>query len=296
MADPNNDFSNTVPYLFALAAKLEGEGQYNNAKLVRGAAESISRRTAYKIKLPTDTSELANKLHQAIAVISNFDVSSDLTEALKRGADAMAEGRLPLFDETPHPYVCRTCGHLVLNEPSEKCLLCNARPQTFKRFLPVYWLDALDPFDALRRLRQTPEDVAALLEGLTEEDMNQVPKDGGWNIRNVVSHLRDAQGVMEFRINLMIEQDNPKLESKAVFEWAAREEERPPTTDEIYKTYLDSRQEVLTRLENLPLKDWWRTGEHEEFGTLTIKQQVSYFTSHELTHFPQIEALINRPK
>ena len=64
------------------------------------------------------------------------------------------------------------------------------------------------------------------MEGLTEEDMNQVPEDGGWNIRNAVSHLRDAQGVMEFRINLMIDQDNPKLESKSVFEWAAREEER----------------------------------------------------------------------
>ena len=123
--------------------------------------------------------------------------------------------------ETPHPYVCRTCGHLVLKEPSVNCPVCNARPQTFKKFLPVYWLDALDPFDVLERLRQTPQGAAALMEGLTEGDMNQVPEDGGWNIRNAVSHLRDAQGVMEFRINLMIDQDNPKLESKAVFEWAA---------------------------------------------------------------------------
>jgi hypothetical protein len=95
--------------------------------------------------------------------------------------------------------------------------------------------------------------------------MNLVPENGGWNIRNAVSHLRDAQGVMEFRIQLMIEQDNPRLESKAVFEWAADEKS---------------------------LKDWWRTGEHEEFGTLTIMQQVSYFATHEITHFPQIEALI----
>jgi hypothetical protein len=94
----------------------------------------------------------------------------------------------------------------------------------------------------------------------------------------------------------MIDQDNPKLESKAVFEWAAREEDRPPTTEEIYKTYYDSRQKVLTKLESLPLRNWWRTGEHEEFGTLTIKQQASYFASHEVTHFPQIESLINHLK
>jgi hypothetical protein len=263
---------------------------------VRSAAEAISRRAAFNIKLPSGKSALADELYKAIDVVSNFDVSSDLTDALKLGADAMVEERLPLINETPHPYVCRTCGHLVLKEPSVNCPVCNARPQTFKRFLPVYWLDALDPFDVLERLRQTPQDVAALMEGLTEEDMNQVPEDGGWNIRNAVSHLRDAQGVMEFRINLMIDQDHPKLESKAVFEWAAREEERPPTTEEIFKTYYDSRQKVLTKLENLPLRDWWRTGEHEEFGTLTIKQQASYFASHEITHFPQIESLINHLK
>jgi len=296
MANQKDDSNNTIPYLFALAARLEGEGQYNNAKLARSAAEAISRRAAFNIKLPSGKSTLADELYKAIDVVSNFDVSSDLTDALKLGADAMVEARLPLIDETPHPYICRTCGHLVLKEPSVNCPVCNARPQTFKRFLPVYWLDALDPFDVLERLRQTPQDVAALMEGLTEEDMNQVPEDGGWNIRNAVSHLRDAQGVMEFRINLMIDQDNPKLESKAVFEWAAREEERPPTTEEIFKTYYESRQKVLTKLENLHLRDWWRTGEHEEFGTLTIKQQASYFASHEITHFPQIESLINHLK
>jgi len=44
----------------------------------------------------------------------------------------------------------------------------------------------------------------------------------------------------------------------------------------------------------MPLADWWRTGEHEEFGTVTLRQQVSYFAAHELTHLPQIEAL--RPR
>jgi hypothetical protein len=45
------------------------------------------------------------------------------------------------------------------------------------------------------------------------------------------------------------------------------------------------------RLESLPLADWWRTGQHGEFGVVSIKQQVSYFASHELTHLPQIERL-----
>jgi uncharacterized damage-inducible protein DinB len=182
----------------------------------------------------------------------------------------------------------------VLNEPAERCPTCGARPATFKRFLPVYWLDALDPIAALERLRQTPLDVAALLEGLSDEAMSQRPEDGGWAIRNIVSHLRDAQGVLSFRLSLFLEKEHPTLESKAVFEWATKEEERPPTTLEILDTYRASRKETIAKLENIPLSDWWRTGQHEEFGIVTMKQQVSYFASHEITHFPQLETLRNQ--
>ena len=182
----------------------------------------------------------------------------------------------------------------MLNAPAEKCPTCGAWPTTFRRFLPVYWLDALEPFAALERLHQTPLDVAALLEGLSEKVLSQPPEDGGWAIRNTVSHLRDAQGVLSFRLNLLLEQENPSLESKAVFEWATKEEEHPPTTQEIFDTYRASRQETIAKLESIPLSDWWRIGQHEEFGTVTLRQQVSYFGSHEITHFPQIESLRNQ--
>ncbi len=66
-------------------------------------------------------------------------------------------------------------------------------------------------------MRQTPVKLAAILNKLSEEDMNRVPADGGWNIRNAVSHIRDAQGVFEFRLGLMIEEDNPQLGVKSGF-------------------------------------------------------------------------------
>ena len=43
----------------------------------------------------------------------------------------------------------------------------------------------------------------------------------------------------------------------------------------------------------LRLESEGRVGRHEEFGVVSIKQQVSYFASHELTHLPQIERLVN---
>lgn len=291
MTNRNAEWSDTLLHLLALAARLEGEGQYNLAKLARAAAEALTRQAAFKIALPSEKDKLAGEVEQAIDALSRLGVNEEVLAALKRGAAAMAAGRLPLINETPHAYVCRTCGHIVLNAPAEKCPTCGAWPTTFKQFLPVYWLDALDPFAVLERLRQTPLEVAALLEGLPEEALSQPPADGGWAIRNIISHLRDAQGVLSFRLDLLLEQENPLLESKAVFAWATQEEERPPTTQEIFATYRASRQETIARLESLPLRDWWRTGQHQEFGPVTFRQQVSYFASHEMTHLPQIEVL-----
>ena len=283
--------SSTLLHLLALAARLEGEGQYNLAKLARAAADSISRRAAYQLIIPTDQDQLVADIEQTVETLSSLDVDENLLVALKRGVAAMSAVRLPLIDETPHAYVCRTCGYLVLDEPAQKCPTCGAWPSTYQRFPPVYWLDALEPLAALEKLRQTPVEVAKLLEGLSEDEMEQRPMDGGWAIRNIVSHLRDAQGVLSFRLDLFLKEEHPILESQAVFAWATIEEEYPPTALEIFETYKASRAETLIKLKSIPLADWWHTGLHEEFGSVTLRQQVSYFASHEITHLPQIELL-----
>jgi hypothetical protein len=284
------EWTDALVQLLSMALRLEGEGQYNLAKIARATADSISRRAAWELNLPSDKATLANDIERLAASLND----ADLQIAFRKGASALTSGRLPLDNEIPHPYVCRTCGHLTLGGVLEKCPHCGAWGRTFQWFPPVYWLEALDPAEALERLRKTPLEVATLLEGLSEEALNRPADDGGWAIRNIVSHLRDAQGVIAFRVDLFLKEENPVLESKAVFAWAKDENARPPSTREIFEAYQASRREMIAKLEAIPFADWWRTGRHEEFGIVSIKQQVSYFASHELTHLPQIERLVNR--
>lgn len=292
MTTDKTTWANTLVHLFALASRLEGEGQYNLAKLTRAAADSLCRQETYPLNISTDKDKLAADIQQTIEGLSHLNVSAELLSALKRGTDFMAQGKLSPITATPHPYVCRTCGHITLAPPAEPCPTCGAWAETFQKFMPNYWFDALEPPAALERLRQTPLDVEKLLNGLSDDVMNQPPQDGGWAIRNVLSHFRDAQGVLDFRVDLFLKETHPILESKAVFAWAKNETERPPSAREIFDTYLVSRAETLRKLESLPLSDWWRTGEHEEFGTVTLRQQVSYFAAHESTHLSQINELV----
>jgi uncharacterized damage-inducible protein DinB len=284
----------TSVHLLALASRLEGEGHINLAKLCYATADSLSRRAAYQIVIPSARDELVAEIERTIDALSRLNVDKNLLVAFQRGATAFAQGRLAMFSETPHPYVCRTCGHLTVGEPIEKCPSCGAWASTYQRFLPVYWLDAFEPFAALETLKQTPIQVAELLRGLSEDALNRPADDGSWAIRNIVAHLRDAQGVIGFRVDLFLKDEKPVLESKAVFAWATNESERPPLTREIFETYKTARAEMIAKLENLPLARWWRVAQHEEFGPVTLRQQVSYFAAHELTHLSQIESLRRR--
>jgi predicted Zn-ribbon and HTH transcriptional regulator len=234
---------------------------------------------------------LPAEVERAADALSHLDVDASLLAAFRRGAAALAAGQLPLIVDTPHPSVCRTCGHVALGEVAEKCPRCGAWPGTYQRFMPNYWFDALEPLGVVQTLRQTPAEVAALLAGLPEAALARPPQEGGWAIRNIVTHLRDAQQVFAFRLDLVLQEEHPLLEMKAVWTWAAREEERPPTTAEIFEVYMSSRAEALAKLEAMPLPTWWRTGQHEEFGAVSLRQQASYFASHELTHLPAIERL-----
>lgn len=283
----NSQRTDTLVHLLSLALRLESEGQYNIAKIARATADSISRRAAWEMNLPNDKETLATDIERIAASLDD----ADLQTAFRAGASALTSGRVPLIQETPHPYVCRTCGHLALTNAPKKCPNCGAWGETFQWFPPVYWLEALDPAEALEHLRKTPLEVAALIEDLSEEALTRPAEDGGWAIRNTIIHLRDAQGVLDFRIDLFLKEKNPVLEMKQVWTWAKDETERPPSTREIFETYLSTRREVIAKLETIPFADWWRTGRHEEFGVVSIKQQVSYFASHELTHLPQIERL-----
>lgn len=287
----NSEWTHVLLPLLTLALRLESEGQYNLAKLARAAADALGRRAAYQASLSTERGELVEEIENVMDALSGLKLGEELLVAFRGGADALAGGRIPSINETPHPYVCRTCGNIVIGAVTEKCPTCGAWPDTFQWFAPIYWLEALDPPEALKKLRQTPLEVAALLEGLSEQAMTQEPLDGGWAIRNIVIHLRDAQNVLDYRLELFSTEVNPVLEAKAVWSWAKNEEERPPSTREIFAEYQATRGKILARLEKLPLADWWRTGQHGEFGVVSIKQQVSYFASHEITHLPQIERL-----
>jgi hypothetical protein len=279
--------------LLALAARVEGDGRYNVAKLLRAAATARAQRDADD---RLDATPRDDALRAELAVVADAMASDPLlapmADPLRAGVARYAAGEVPLMADVADPRVCRRCGHVVADEADDACPRCGADPDTFLVQRPVWWLDRHDPTTALAALARTPAVLQALLEKVPKSAWMTRPDPATWSPHEVVAHLRDAQDVLALRVALILEEDDPDLESKMVWSWNAAP--REATTDEAHAAYLTSRRDVLERLRAAPAEAWWRTGRHAEFGRLTLTQQVSYFAAHEPTHLRQVRAALPR--
>jgi hypothetical protein len=208
-------------------------------------------------------------------------IGPELLTALHDGQQAAREGRTIPWTEIPPASVCRNCGQVVLGLGTHPCPACGAQPLTLREFPPVYFLEPLNPGQALQALAASPEEVEGMVGGLSEAQMARPSGPGEWSMRNLLSHLLVAQGLLAGRVEKMLQEDNPSL--KGVAAWKVDGEELLTGRD-MLERYRQSRQATVRLLEGMEWQDWWRTAQHEEFGSVTILQQASYFAKHERSH------------
>jgi hypothetical protein len=151
--------------------------------------------------------------------------------------------------------------------------------------------EPINPAEVLNLFTNNARELERMVTGLPDSVLLQKPAENEWSMRDHVAHFYDAQEMLDTRLELMLEQDDPELQALAIYEDAAKEGGRPAATEDMLHEFLDKRRLSISLLESLPLRDWWRTGRHSEFGRITIIRQVAYLAYHEQTHLPEIEDL-----
>jgi hypothetical protein len=267
-------------HLVALAGELEREGQYNIAKLVRAAATSAVNRSAMKAQVPDSPGPQAESLREIAEGLADSNAAV-LAAPLRAAADALDSGVVPLYADTPDPLVCRTCGFVALEHGEVRCPSCGRWWTSAERFEPIYWLRASNPPEALELLSATPSLIGTMLES---GDPTAPGADGGWSAHQTLEHLHNAQGVFRGRIEQLITGDEPALASVLVW----RMDGSATDTSALFDAYRSLRAEIVDVLSNVDAGTWWNRGFHDEFGTVTLAEQASYFANHEPTHLAQL--------
>jgi hypothetical protein len=204
-----------------------------------------------------------------------------LAEPLRASAAALDSGGVPLYVDTPDPLVCRICGFVSLDRATERCPDCGRWSTAAEPFRAIYWLRASAPPEALALLKATPQVIERILRS---GDPTGPGADGGWSAHETLEHLNNAQAVFRGRIDQLVAGGEPELRSVLVW----RMEQAPGDTDALFEAYRSLRIEIVELLADVDPATWWHRGSHEEFGTVTLAEQASYFANHEPTHLAQL--------
>jgi hypothetical protein len=205
----------------------------------------------------------------------------------ERGGDMM-------YDEAPDVFVCRICGHAALGQSPNRCPDCDAWPGRFRKFVAFFNRDNIEPLNprtVLDLLADNGNELERLVDGLSEETMNRQPARDVWSIQDHIAHFYDTQEMLDTRVDLMLNHENPDLAAMAVYELATEADRHPATARGILESFCRKREACVTRLRERPFSDIYRMGSHPEFGELTILRQAAYMAFHEQVHLPEIEAL-----
>lgn len=272
--------SRSPHHLIALAGELEKEGQYNIAKLLRAAATSSINRTSTESQVPVEPGEQAKALREIADGLTDSNAAA-LATPLRSAADALDAGGVPPYSDTPDPFVCRICGFVSLGPGDRRCQECGRWGAAAESFKAIYWLRASTPPEAVALLDATPAVIGSILRS---GNPTTPGPDGGWSAHQTLEHLHNAQRVFRGRIDQLIAGGEPELASVLVW----RMDGTAHDTDTLFDAYRNLRNEIVDMLSGVEAPTWWNRGSHEEFGTVTLAEQASYFANHEPTHLAQL--------
>jgi uncharacterized damage-inducible protein DinB len=146
----------------------------------------------------------------------------------------------------------------------------------------------------IRELAEAPAILRAALAGLSEDQLNEHYREGGWMLRQVVHHLADAQLNGFVRFKLALTEDRPAIKTYEESLWAESVDGREAPV-ELSLTLLDALHARWTLLlESFAESEFRRTFRHPQRGELTLDDALQLYAWHGRHHTAHITGLRER--
>lgn len=141
----------------------------------------------------------------------------------------------------------------------------------------------------LEVLEKTPNVLHELLSGLSDDWVMNNEGDDTWSPYDIIGHLNHGERTdwME-RLEIILHKDDKKFIPYDRF--AQLKESKGKSLQQLLSEFRELRKNNLQKLKSLHLneEDLNKTGIHPEFGEVTLRQLLSTWTIHDLTHIAQI--------
>jgi uncharacterized damage-inducible protein DinB len=153
----------------------------------------------------------------------------------------------------------------------------------------------------LSQLQEIRSELFNSIEGLSDEQLNEVPSSGGWSIAQVLFHVHQvemyfanlAQKAVEEQNEVVKDIDLAKVSDRTIKRKSPVEPpSEPQTREELISRLNHSRGKVIAFLNTLDLALLEeKSASHPVFGRLNLKQTMEFIGGHEKRHLNQIEEI-----
>src|SRR5437899_2323776 len=121
----------------------------------------------------------------------------------------------------------------------------------------------------IERYKQGYQEVAAIVQGLSEAELDATPPDGdGWTPRQIVHHLADSEMTSALRLRRLLAEEQPVLTGYDEEAFARRLYYDRPIAASL-DALRAARATTAELLDRLSEAQWGRAGTHEESGHYT---------------------------
>jgi len=155
-------------------------------------------------------------------------------------------------------------------------------------------MGVVNPGRFTRALKENSTILKSILRGVTHEEAQQARDEGpdGWNVIEVLCHLRDFDIIFMDRARAMVEQDRPPHTPVNHLQMVIENKYAEQPFETALSEYLAHRAEFIAWVDSLSESDWERTGKHPENGDITVLDQIVQASDHDTNHYEQIARIL----
>lgn len=146
--------------------------------------------------------------------------------------------------------------------------------------------------EVLETLSGTPSKIQDLISA-----GDVPPPDGSdeWSAVEIIAHLADVEKLYRGRMQEMLTKRTPPYLRNFDQEAAAREGDYASRDLRAsLEDFANERAETISLLMNLALKDWEKTGIHDQMGEVSVEDLAERLIDHDEEHLAQLEQALGR--
>lgn len=144
------------------------------------------------------------------------------------------------------------------------------------------------------QIAETPDRLAAAVQGLTDAQLDTPYRDGGWTVRQVVHHVPDSHMNAYIRCKLAVTEDNPPVKTYDEAAWAEQADARMMPIAMSMAILRAVHERWVAWLRTLETDAFARTAQHPEWGRMRVDDFLQLYAWHGRHHTAHVTELRKR--